>query len=136
MDTSKNIPNFSRSEFIVEYSLLNHFIGKVYSIIITANTDLQQWEQIKKISQYGICKQTLVWDFIEFGIIKKQSILCIFNSERTFQGLLLNYVSQRNHACFQGNVSEVKYHKYDSKIIDIYLPFMNLLCSDIIIQPQ
>lgn len=56
MDISKNIPNFSNSEFIVEYSLLSHFIGKVYSIIITASSDLQQWEQVKKISQYGICK--------------------------------------------------------------------------------
>ena len=32
-----------------------------------------------------------------------------------------------NHACFEGKVSEVKYHKYDSKVIDIYLPFVYML---------
>jgi hypothetical protein len=130
MDICKNMLSFSKSEFIVEYSLLSHFIGKVYSIIITACSDLEQWEQIKKVSQYGICKETLVWEFIDLEIIKRESILCIFNSERTFEGLLLNYVSEKNHACFEGKVSEVKYHKYDSKIVDIYLPFLHLLSKD------
>lgn len=60
-------------------------------------------------------------------MLRSESILCIFNSERSFEGLLLNYVSSRNHACFEGRVSEVKYHKYDSKVIDIYLPFLYLL---------
>ena len=33
--TSK-IPKFENSEFITEYSLLNNFIGNLYTIIVTA----------------------------------------------------------------------------------------------------
>ena len=44
--------------------------------------------------------------------------------------MLLNYVDEINHACFEGKVSEVKYHKYDSKVIDIYLPFLHMLSTN------
>ena len=56
-----------------------------------------------------------------------ETILCIFNSERYFEGLLLNYVHEKNHACYEGRVSELKYHKYDSKVVDIFLPFLYFL---------
>ena len=64
---------------------------------------------------------------IESGVLRKESIVTVLNAQRSFEGLLVNYVLEGNHACFEGRVSEVKYHKYDSKIIDIYLPFLHLL---------
>jgi hypothetical protein len=45
-------------------------------------------------------------------------------------------VGSKNHACFEGRVSEVKYHKYDSKIIDIYLPFLHMLSTPPSMQPS
>ena len=64
---------------------------------------------------------------IESGVLRKDSIVTVLNAQRSFEGLLVNYVFEGNHACFEGRVSEVKYHKCDSKIIDIYLPFLHLL---------
>lgn len=64
---------------------------------------------------------------IDKKILKNEAILCIFNSERYFEGLLLNYVNDKNHACYEGRISSVKYHKYDEKIVGIFLPFLYLL---------
>lgn len=55
------VPSFEKSEFIVEYSLLSNFIGKLYAVVITARAELSRWEEVRKVSQYGVCRESLVW---------------------------------------------------------------------------
>lgn len=44
MNVAAGLPSFEKSEFIVEYSLLSNFIGKLYGVIITARGELDRWE--------------------------------------------------------------------------------------------
>jgi hypothetical protein len=81
---TSRIPKFESNEFVVEFSLLKNFIGNLYSIIITARPELNAFEELTKFSQFGICSEELVWDFIDKKVLKIESILCIFNSERCF----------------------------------------------------
>ena len=113
----------------MEYSLLNNFIGSLYGIVITARSELNILEDLCKLSQFGICSEELVWQAIDSKVLKVESILCIFNADRYFEGLLLNYVHERNHACYEGRISSVRYHKYDEKVVDIFLPFLYFLSN-------
>lgn len=56
-------------------------------------------------TNYGICNEEYVWRLVEAGVLRKENIVGIFNAERAFEGILINYVGEKNLACFSGLVS-------------------------------
>ena len=123
------MPKFYSAEFITEFQLLTNFIGCLYSAVVTVRPELSAFHELAKFSKCGPCRESLVWSLVDSKILRNESIICIFNAERNFQGLLLNYVSEKNHACFEGRLSLAACHKYGFKIVEIYLPFLYLLCN-------
>lgn len=50
------LPTFDKSEFIVDFCLIGHFIGKLYGVLVTARPELNRWDEVKNISQCGVCR--------------------------------------------------------------------------------
>ena len=60
-----SLPKLDSAEFVTEFSLLNGFIGKLSSVIVTAKPELNQWDGLKKWWGLGVSGESEAWEMIE-----------------------------------------------------------------------
>ena len=71
---------------------------------------------------------------LALNLIEEEAIIGIFNAERNFEGLMINYLSNGHYIIFEGRVLESNYHAYNDKTIDIFLPFLYFMSKNATMQ--